>query len=80
VKKPEMSLETWEAILPNILTDLYDWTVNRRTISGEHGIGHKRKAFINQALEPATIELMKPLKRLSIRENILNPGKIFDLE
>jgi len=81
VKKPEMSPETWEANLPKILTELYDWTVKfGGTISGEHGIGHKRKAFINQALEPATIELMKRIKNAFDPNNILNPGKIFDLD
>ncbi|MFH1213399.1 MAG: FAD-linked oxidase C-terminal domain-containing protein [Candidatus Neomarinimicrobiota bacterium] len=81
VKKPEMSMEDWEVALPKILTELYDWTVKfGGTISGEHGIGHKRKAYLYQALEPATIELMKRIKKAFDPNNILNPGKIFDLD
>jgi len=80
VRKPEMVLETWDRQLPEILRELYAQTVRfGGTISGEHGIGHKRKDFIGQVLEPTTIELMRRLKLAFDPLNILNPGKIFDI-
>jgi len=80
VKKPEMDSTAWDKCLPRILTEMYAKTVAfGGTISGEHGIGHKRKQFLGQALEPATIELMKRIKQSFDPNNILNPGKIFDI-
>ena len=80
VKKPEMDSAAWDKCLPRILTEMYAKTVAfGGTISGEHGIGHKRKQFLEQALEPATIELMKRIKQSFDPNNILNPGKIFDI-
>ena len=78
IKPPEMSMEEWKALLPKLLTDLYARTANLGgTISGEHGIGSKRKNYVSLALEPAVIALMKRLKETFDPNNILNPGKIF---
>jgi len=46
-------------------------------ISGEHGIGNKRKAYLGIDLDPATIALMKRIKAAFDPKGILNPGKIF---
>ena len=80
VKNPEHSLKQWEKILPRVLDDLYDETIRLGgTISGEHGIGHKRKKYLGKALNSKTIELMKRIKLAFDPNNILNPGKIFDV-
>jgi len=80
VKNPEHSLKQWEKILPRVLDDLYDETIRLGgTISGEHGIGHKRKKYLGKALNSKTIELMKRIKLAFDPNNILNPGKIFDI-
>lgn len=47
------------------------------TLSGEHGIGLEKKAFLGQDLSPATVALMKDVKRALDPRGILNPGKIF---
>ncbi len=80
VKRPAMSMETWKEVLPQILLEMYRKTREfGGTISGEHGIGHKRKKYLGEALEPATIELMKRIKLAFDPKCILNPGKIFDI-
>jgi glycolate oxidase len=80
VKNPDWTMEKWEATLPEILTDLYKLTARLGgTISGEHGIGHKRKAYLPLVMEEAVIELMRAIKRAWDPNNILNPGKIFDV-
>lgn len=78
IKPPEMSLGDWHALLPKILTDLYTRTVKLGgTISGEHGIGSKRKNYLPLALDPTVIALMKNVKAAFDPNNVLNPGKIF---
>lgn len=45
------------------------------TLSGEHGIGSEKRAFLAQALGADTLALMRELKRLFDPQGILNPGK-----
>lgn len=47
------------------------------TISGEHGIGLTKAAYISMEIPPAELELMKKIKHVFDPKNILNPGKIF---
>ncbi|MBD3307132.1 FAD-binding oxidoreductase, partial [candidate division KSB3 bacterium] len=78
IKPPEMPLEQWRRLLPTILQDLYVSTAKLGgTISGEHGIGSKRKAFLPLVMSPELIEFQKRLKRTFDPQHILNPGKIF---
>jgi len=80
VKKPEVDMAEWESKYRLILRDLYEIAQDLGgTISGEHGIGHKRKAFLPQVLGKPEIDAMKQIKRALDPNNILNPGKIFDL-
>jgi glycolate oxidase len=77
-KPPEMSMDEWNKILPHLLEDLYLSTAKLGgTISGEHGIGSKRKGFMKLVMQPELIDLMKRLKLTFDPNNILNPGKIF---
>jgi len=50
------------------------------TLSGEHGIGTSKAAFLPLELNPATIRAMKSIKQLFDPLNIMNPGKIFPPE
>lgn len=47
------------------------------TLSGEHGIGTSKAAFLPLEIDPPTMALMKKIKKLFDPNNILNPGKIF---
>ncbi len=47
------------------------------TISGEHGIGYVKASYLDMALDPATLEVMKGIKKLFDPKGILNPGKMF---
>jgi D-lactate dehydrogenase (cytochrome) len=48
------------------------------TVTGEHGIGIQKKIYLIKQ-HPDNMPLMKSLKRTMDPHNILNPGKIFDL-
>lgn len=49
------------------------------SISAEHGIGLLKKDYLGYSCSPEEIALMKQLKKIFDPDNILNPGKIFDL-
>lgn len=48
------------------------------TLSGEHGIGYKRRGYMKYFLDEAQLELIKRVKLAFDPQNILNPGKIVD--
>jgi D-lactate dehydrogenase (quinone) len=45
------------------------------TLSGEHGIGLAKRAFMTQAFSPETLAMMRGIKKLFDPDGILNPGK-----
>jgi glycolate oxidase len=49
------------------------------TISGEHGVGLIQKGYLDIVMKEANLKLMREIKRAFDPNNILNPGKIFDL-
>ncbi|SLM18156.1 FAD linked oxidase domain protein [uncultured spirochete] len=81
VKAPGMPLEDWQRIEPQALAALYEAiTKLGGKISGEHGIGLKRKEFMKKFMIPTELELLKTIKRAWDPNLIMNPGKIFDME
>lgn len=48
------------------------------TLSGEHGIGLKRKKYLCDFLDETQIELIRGIKKVFDPNLILNPGKIVD--
>ncbi len=78
MKNPEQSIDDWEIMLPKLLTDIYTQTAELGgTISGEHGIGHKRRDYMGLVMSAAQLEVMRKIKTALDPNNILNPGKIF---
>ncbi len=49
----------------------------RGTLSGEHGIGLEKMDYINLAIDPVSLDIMKNIKKIFDPKAILNPGKIF---
>jgi len=47
------------------------------TLSGEHGVGSEKRAYVGREIDPVTMNLMKQIKRVFDPNNILNPGKLF---
>ena len=48
------------------------------TITGEHGVGLAKKAFLKRQLGDASFATLKLVKHALDPDGILNPGKIFD--
>jgi glycolate oxidase len=48
------------------------------TVSGEHGIGLAKKAYLARQIGPGGVKVMQRIKTAFDPEGILNPGKIFD--
>lgn len=46
------------------------------TLSGEHGVGSLKRAFLEQDLGPEVIDVMTCIKQALDPKNILNPGKV----
>ncbi|MDI6602234.1 MAG: FAD-linked oxidase C-terminal domain-containing protein [Thermoanaerobacteraceae bacterium] len=81
VKNPDWTLEEWYDTLHKLLPEMYEIVGKLGgTISGEHGIGHKRKDYMYLVLGDKEIELMKKIKKAFDPNMILNPGKLFNVE
>jgi D-lactate dehydrogenase len=60
------------------LDEIFDLVIQLRgTLSGEHGVGSEKRAFVTKEIDRATLDLMRNIKRLFDPNDILNPGKLF---
>ena len=50
------------------------------TCTGEHGIGQSNKKYLGVEFNDATLGMMRAIKRALDPQNIMNPGKLIDLE
>jgi len=79
VKAPEMSMEEWHRVEPLALEELYAAVAALGgKISGEHGIGLKRKRYMAEFMDPVEMRLIKAIKKAWDPNGIMNPGKMFD--
>jgi len=73
--------EEWKDEGEKIVNELFEkLNTFEGKISGEHGIGFTKKKYLKYSRTEKQIELMKKVKKDFDPFNILNPGKIFDIE
>lgn len=74
-----LSPAVWRERLPELMRELYlAGTHLGGAVSGEHGIGLAKKAYLPIGCTPETLNLMRAVKQAFDPSGILNPGKIFD--
>ena len=65
----------------NILRSLFELVKSLGgTISGEHGIGLIQKSYMDIVFNETNLRLMREIKKAFDPNNILNAGKIFDIQ
>ncbi len=61
------------------MKEIFDYALSLGgTLTGEHGVGLAKKAFLPRQLGDPTLELLRAIKRTLDPDGLLNPGKIFD--
>ena len=71
--------EEWHECLHEAQIEIYKKLLPMGgTLSGEHGIGFKRKDYMKLFLDKEQIELIKRVKLAFDPKNILNPGKLVE--
>ncbi|MDP4448957.1 FAD-linked oxidase C-terminal domain-containing protein [Staphylococcus hyicus] len=75
--RDEMAIKNVE----RAVEEIFDYAIALGgTLSGEHGIGTMKKAFMTRELGEADIAFQKAIKHALDPEHLLNPGKIFPEE
>ncbi|MGI6358531.1 MAG: FAD-binding oxidoreductase [Bacillota bacterium] len=75
--RDQLPQEAWEQTNAAVMDELY-----RRAkemggqVSGEHGIGHAKRSYLEQSIGATTMELMRGIKQVFDPQQILNPGKV----
>jgi glycolate oxidase len=72
--------DEWVEKLDKIHHEIFDhvYPLGGR-LSGEHGIGYKKKALLQEYADPVELNLMRAVKKAWDPKLILNPGKVFDV-
>lgn len=77
----DISETEWDRKLPHLMSSIYRAGVSLGgAISGEHGIGFAKKAYLPIQMDHTHLNIMKGIKRSFDPHNILNPGKVLDVE
>ncbi len=79
VCRDDLPEEAWKQKVAAVMDRLYAAAAELRgEVSGEHGIGHAKRAFLRNSLGERQIELMRGIKQVFDPAGILNPGKVFE--
>ncbi|MBX3751477.1 MAG: FAD-binding protein [Opitutaceae bacterium] len=61
------------------MKEIFDYALSLGgTITGEHGVGLAKRAYLRQQLGEGSYRLLEMVKRAVDPEGVLNPGKIFE--
>ena len=75
--RDELSLEVWQEKLSLAFEKMYERANELGgAVSGEHGIGYAKQAFLEQQVGEAQIRLMQGIKQVFDPKGLLNPGKV----
>ena len=75
--RDELSEADWKRGVAQVMDGLYDAArAMDGEVSGEHGIGHAKRAFLQESVGEAQVELMRGIKAAFDPNGILNPGKV----
>ena len=75
--RDELNDADWETTKDAIFDRMYAKSVELGgLVSGEHGIGYAKKAFLKRQYGDTPIALMQGIKQVFDPKNILNPGKV----
>ncbi len=77
ILRDQLDQPSWEEKLSAVFQQMYR---HARTlhgkVSGEHGIGYAKKAYLAELESPELLEIMRRIKLAFDPKGILNPGKI----
>lgn len=77
VLRDELTEEEWKKKLSEVFECMYKRARELNgVVSGEHGIGYAKRAYLFEQYDEAYIELMKNIKLAFDHKNLLNPGKV----
>lgn len=78
ILKGDLSDEQWNVSLKDGIREIFQLTKSLGgTLSGEHGIGHVQKEFMDVMFSETELNVMRGIKQVFDPNGILNPGKIF---
>ncbi len=78
--KCNMSDEEWEENVHAFHEEVYAYVYEQGgRLAGEHGIGAKKITYMEEFTPAGELELMRKIKRAWDPNNILNPGKLFNV-
>lgn len=78
VLKDDLGEREWVEKLNSAMNEMYKKAKELNgEVSGEHGIGYAKKAYLARSLDSTNIELMRGIKKVFDPKNILNPNKLF---
>ncbi|EGO65179.1 FAD-binding oxidoreductase [Acetonema longum] len=75
--------DQWPGKLSQIHHDIFDYIYSNEiggNLSGEHGIGCKKRYLMDQYADPVELDMMRSTKKALDPNLILNPEKIFSIE
>ncbi|MDF2500378.1 MAG: putative glycolate oxidase [Anaerosporomusa subterranea] len=81
ILKGNMPDDEWDQKIEAMQAELYAavYRIGGK-LSGEHGIGYKRKQLMQEFTPVGELNMMRAIKKALDPNLILNPGKIFDVE